>query len=147
MTTRCGKIYNVDVKYFTDGFTKLRNPSPVGGGYTIVDENNTVITVENIDKVGMTNNEAELLGVWHCLNICDEFDTISTDSMNTISWVRTNKAKKVKRQDLLPFIFECQKLIEEKIINLIWEGREHNLAGIYNETNHLDTCIIPSWKR
>lgn len=135
------------MKYFTDGFTKLKNPSPVGGGYTIVDENNTVIAVENIDKIGMTNNEAELLGVWHCLNICEEFDTISTDSMNTISWVRTKKLKKVKRQDLLQIIVECQKILSEKIINLIWEGREHNLAGIYNETNHLDTCIIPLWKR
>jgi ribonuclease HI len=89
------------MKYYTDGFTKLKNPSPLGGGYTIVDENNTVITVENINKVGFTNNEAELLGVYNCLKICNKKDIISTDSMNTIAWVRAKKLKKVARQDLI----------------------------------------------
>ena len=130
------------MKYFSDGFTKLKNPSDVGGGYTIVDENNVLVHLENIDKRGFTNNEAELLGVWHCLNICGEFDIISTDSMNTIAWVRTKNLKKVARQDLLDIIKECKKMVADKAVNLIWEGREHNLAGIYNEREHIDTCNI-----
>ena len=131
------------MKFFTDRFTKLRNPSPKGGGYSIIDENNTVLTVENIEKEGMTNNEAELLAVYHCLEeFCGTADVISTDSMNTIAWIRTNKIKKVARQDLVDIILKCKNLIKEKMVNLIWESREHNLAGIYNEENKLDTFNI-----
>lgn len=128
------------MKFFTDGFTKLKNPSPVGGGYTILDENNTVLAVENIEKEGMTNNEAEILGIYHCLKeFCIMADTISTDSMNSISWIRSKKDKKIARQDLLEIILKCRILIKDKMTNLIWEGRERNLAGIYNEEKGLDT--------
>lgn len=134
------------MKYYTDGFTLESNPSKKGGGYSILDENNTVIAVENIQKEGFTNNEAELLGVYHCLHLCEPGDSISTDSMNTIAWIKTKKLKKVARQDLLSIIIECKKLIEDKIINLMWEGREFNLAGIYNEENKLDTFNIDTQK-
>ena len=128
------------MKYFTDGFTKLKNPSPIGGGYTVLDENNTLLKVENIKKTGLTNNEAELLGVYYCLKeFCKIGDVISTDSMNTIAWIRSKKDKKIHRQDLLEVILRCRELIILKEINIIWEGREYNLAGIYNEENHLDT--------
>lgn len=121
------------VKYYTDGFTIRGNPSKVGGGYTIINENNEVLITENIEKVGMTNNEAELLGVWHALHLCNEFDVVSTDSMNTIAWLRTNNLKKVARQNLLDIIKECKEIVASKQVNIIWEGREHNLAGIHNE--------------
>lgn len=134
------------MKFYTDGFTKLKNPSPQGGGYTIINENNEVLVVENIDKVGFTNNEGELLGVWHALHLCGEFDVISTDSMNTIAWLRTNKLQKVARQDLLDIIKECKDLVAEKQVNIIWEGREHNLAGIYNEQNKIDTANVGLFK-
>jgi ribonuclease HI len=129
------------MKYYTDGFTLLKNPSPVGGGYTIFDENNTKILVENILKQGLTNNEAELQGVAACAALAKNKDIISTDSMNTIAWLRTKKTKKIARQDLLPIIIKAQKLIEKKKINIIWEGRDHNLAGIYNEEQGIDTGV------
>lgn len=122
------------MKYFTDGFTELKNPSPTGGGYTIVDENGVLLRIENISKSHFTNNEAELLGVYNCLkDYCIEGDIVSTDSMNTIAWVRTKKLHKVSRKDLSDIIFECGKLIVDKKINLMWEGRDYNLAGHYNE--------------
>lgn len=129
------------MKYYIDGFTKIKNPSPVGGGYSIFNENNTLIKVENIDKVGMTNNEAELLGLLNCLKEVKIGDTISTDSMNTIAWIRTKKDKKIARQDLLPIILECRQMLNSYKINLIWEGRDFNLAGIYNEKSGIDTGI------
>lgn len=130
-----------NMKYYTDGFTLLKNPSPTGGGYSILDENGTVITVKNIKKEGLTNNEAELCGLVDCLERAEMYDEISTDSMNTIAWLRTKKLKKVARQDLLEIIKRGQQLIEEKHINVMWEGREVNLAGIYNEDTGLDTAI------
>lgn len=130
------------MKYYIDGFTKLRNPSPVGGGYSIFDENNTLIKVENIDKVGMTNNEAELLGLLNCLKEVKIGDTISTDSMNTIAWIRTKKDKKIARKDLLPIILECRQMINSYKVNLIWESREFNLAGHYNENSGIDTGLF-----
>lgn len=129
------------MKYYTDGFTKVSNPSPTGGGYSIFDENNTKITVENIEKVGMTNNEAELLGMHRAICLAKDGDTISTDSMNTIAWLRTKKKNKIARQDLLWIIEACREHLEHKKINIIWEGRDYNLAGIYNETGKLDTGI------
>ena len=138
-------MYTVDksMKYFTDGFTLEKNPSPRGGGYTIFNEKNELLKTQNIDKSGMTNNEAEILGVFECLKLyCKEGDIISTDSMNTIAWVRTKKLGKVARQDLLDIIIKCKKMIEDKKVNLIWEGREYNLAGVYNEKNKIDTCDI-----
>lgn len=130
------------MKYYIDGFTKLKNPSPIGGGYSIFDENNTLIKVENIDKVGMTNNEAELLGLLNCLKEVKMNDTISTDSMNTIAWIRSKKDKKIARQDLLSLILQCRQIINSCNINLMWEGRDHNLAGIYNEKTGIDTGMF-----
>lgn len=129
------------MKFYIDGFTKLRNPSPIGGGYSIFDENNTLIKVENIKKIGMTNNEAELLGLLNCLKEVKIGDTISTDSMNTIAWIRTKKDKKIARKDLLPIILECRQMIDSLKVNLIWEGRDYNLAGKYNENSGIDTGI------
>lgn len=128
------------MKYYIDGFTKLRNPSPIGGGYSIFDENNTLIKVENIDKVGMTNNEAELIGLLNCLKEVRIGDTISTDSMNTIAWIRTKKSNKISRKDLIPIIMECRQMLESLKVNLIWEGRDFNLAGKYNEDSGIDTA-------
>jgi ribonuclease HI len=130
------------MKYYFDGFTLRRNPSPIGGGYTIVDDNNTLIKVENIKKIGLTNNEAELRGLLGCLEVASKGDILSTDSFNTISWIRTLKDKKIARKDLLVTIRACRELMEEKEINLIWEGRDYNLAGIYNEENKLDSARI-----
>lgn len=135
-------MLSVSKKYYTDGFTVQKNPSPVGGGYTIVDENDKHLLTQNIDKVGLTNNEAELQGVYRCLkDYCQVGDIISTDSMNTIAWVRAKNLRKVARQDILDVIIQCKKLIADKKINLMWEGRDYNLAGVYNEHNKLDTCI------
>lgn len=129
------------MKYYSDGFTNGSNPSKTGGGYSIVDENNTLLVLEKIEKKGFTNNEAELLGLFHALTIADRGSTISTDSKNTLAWVfQKKKKKKHGRPDLIPCIKECSALIEEKHISVIWEPRELNLAGIFNDEKGLDTA-------
>ena len=119
------------MKLYTDGYTLIGNPSPKGGGFTVLDENNKVLIHEKIEKEGLTNNEAELRGLLWALKESKTGDKISTDSSVIISWLRRGKTK--ARKDLTELIQECVKLKNEKNIELIWEGRDSNLAGIYNE--------------
>lgn len=134
-------------KYYTDGFCFESNPSKTGGGYTIVDENNKLIVNHKILKEGFTNNESELLGVYNTLLLSQSKDVISTDSKNTILWIESMKGvhengkpkkKKRSRKDLDSIKLECYRLLISKEISLIWEPREMNLAGIYNENSGLD---------
>lgn len=120
------------MKYYTDCFVIGTNPSQIGGGYTIMDENNNLIKQETVEKVGFTNNEGELLGILNALRLAESGDVISTDSMCCMSWCFKGKSK--SRPDLLNVFKECNELITKKKINLCWEGRNFNLAGIHNET-------------
>lgn len=131
------------MKYYSDGFLFLSNPSTIGGGFTIINEDHQLIVNERIMKSGLTNNEAELMGVYNALKIAAENDTVSTDSNVILLWVTRwgKKKKKNARKDLEPFKAESFKLMNEKNINLIWEPREKNLAGIYNEDAGLDNGI------
>ena len=119
------------MKYYTDGFCRASNPSPYGGGYTIVDENNNLIRHEEVEKVGFTNNEGEILGILGAAKLAKEGDQISTDSMCCLGWANAGKSK--ARPDLNHIFQECKRLIADKKLNLMWERRDFNLAGIYNE--------------
>ena len=139
------------MKYYTDGFLFLSNPSPIGGGYTIIDENNNLISNERVMKKGLTNNEAELLGVYNALKLAEVGDTISTDSQIILGWINNGEyikknyprkeSKKARRVDLDPIRIESYDLMISKKIKLIWEEREKNLAGIYNEDAGLDNGL------
>lgn len=121
------------MKYYTDGWMMGNNPSPLGGGFTITNESGEVIKREEIYKKGFTNNEAEIRGIEFALEYADKGDTVSTDSMCCLTWARTGKSK--ARPDLKERLQHCKLLFTEKEINLMWEGRDFNLAGIYNEEN------------
>lgn len=121
------------MKYYTDGFMIGGNPSDTGGGFTIVDENNESIHREVVNKKNFTNNEAETLGILKALTIAKEGDTVSTDSMCCLGWVNRGKSK--ARPDLNELLSTAKFLAEKKKINLCWERRDFNLAGIYNEQN------------
>lgn len=130
------------MKYFTDGYLFLSNPSPIGGGYTIVDNDNWLVECVKINKIGFTNNEAELLGIYNTLKIANVGDVISSDSQITVNWVKQDKlSKKRARRDLDHIKIAAHKLMIDKKINLIWEPREKNLAGIFNEERELDDSI------
>lgn len=119
------------MKLYTDGYTLIGNPSPKGGGFTVVNKENKLLIHERIEKEGLTNNEAELRGLNWALKEGKTGDEISTDSNVVLSWLRRGKTK--ARKDLNELIQECVRLKKEKSISLIWEGRDSNLAGIYNE--------------
>jgi ribonuclease HI len=117
--------------YYSDGFTLIGNPSPLGGGYTIVDESNDLIKTETVYKKGLANNEAELLGVLEALKLCSRQDTIITDSQNTLAWIKSGNPK--ARPDLKEMCIEAKELVSYKQVSVIWKPRAVNLAGIYNE--------------
>jgi len=122
------------MKYYTDGWMMgSKNPSPYGGGFTVVDEDNELIKREEVRHQGFTNNEAEIRGIKFALEYAEKGDSVSTDSMCCLSWV--NKGKSKARPDLFELLQECKKLKTEKGINFHWEGRDFNLAGIYNENS------------
>lgn len=129
------------MRYHVDGFTLHKNPSAFGGGYTITDENGSLLSRECFLKEGFTNNDGELLAIYSALKIAKNGDSILSDSSVCIGWVergRTNRKKLkfgggITREDLLPLIRVCFNLAKQKKISLIWTPREENLAGNYNE--------------
>jgi len=120
------------MKYYTDGWMMgSKNPSPYGGGYTVVREDGVLIERKEIKRTGFTNNEAEIRGIEFALEYAEKGDIISTDSMCCLSWVNRGRSK--VRKDLFELLQSCKKTKEEKHINLCWESRDFNLAGLYNE--------------
>ena len=118
-------------RIYSDGYTIGSNPSRVGGGFAIIKEGGEFVCEKEILKVGMTNNEAELLGVLEATEVAEQFDTIVTDSMNTYWWVMKRKCK--ARPDLKFIAEKAYSNILQKNLELIQEGRETNLAGNYIE--------------
>lgn len=119
------------MKIYSDGYTIGRNPSNIGGGFVVMNELKEVLNHTEILKVGMTNNEAELLGVLKAAELAGEYDTIITDSMNTLAWVLKRKCK--ARPDLKPQANEAYSYILQKNLDLIQQPRDTNLAGNYIE--------------
>jgi len=128
-------------KYYTDGYTLLSNPSPAGGGFSIVNEYGELINHTQTFKKDFTNNEAEVTAIVHALEICKPNDIISSDSKTAITWI--NIAYSKTRKDLIPLLRHGKDLCTSKNISLIWEGRDFNLAGYFNErydTGKPETC-------
>jgi len=115
----------------TDGFQFHANPSPVGGGFTLVDSYGDVIERKTILKVGMTNNEAELLGVVRAVEVVDSKGIVYTDSKVVARWVQRGRAR--GRPDLNEVICKCKELVKKKKVKIKFVPRNENLAGSYNE--------------
>ena len=117
--------------YHADGFVQGHNPSYTGGGFTVCDETGEVVMHKQIMKYGFTNNEGELLGVLHAAMLASHGDTIITDSMNTIRWIKSGNPK--ARPDLKEQCQLAKETIEFKGLKLTWRPRHENLAGQFNE--------------
>lgn len=118
--------------WYVDGYTDGKNPSDTGGGFVVFKDDKHFIT-QHIDKNNFTNNEAELLGVLFCSGIADDNDTIFTDSMNTIYWVKSGKPK--ARPDLKEIVNMAKSMVSKKHLQIKFIKREQNLAGNYIENS------------
>jgi len=118
------------MKYYIDGFTFGGNPG-YGGGYTIVNEFGDLIDRKQVFKDNFTNNEGEVLGLKRAIEIAKSGDIISTDSQNNLYWLCSGSSE--KRPDLNKELAHSKSMLFDSGITILWERREYNLAGIYNE--------------
>ena len=124
---------------YADGFVLgYRNPSKLGGGYTVTDTAGNVLENKTIYKEHFTNNEAELRACLAALMLSNNRDTVIVDSKNTISWVSNPFKKKQSRHDLDDIKIQCYELLQDKSVKLVWKSRDKNKAGIFNENNGFD---------
>lgn len=115
-----------------DGFVMGKNPSPIGGGYTLVDGKGNLLYRREIRNLGsFTNNDGELRGLVHALLIAKENDIVITDSKTVYWWVCKGRAK--ARPDLTEICKIGNQAMHSKKVEIRWVRRDENLAGIYNE--------------
>jgi ribonuclease HI len=117
--------------YHVDGFAIADNPSPIGGGYTIIDENGELVERWYEKKKGMTNNEVELRGLFVAAAYVRTGDTIITDRSNSLVLYCAGKSK--ARPDINPTIIGIHRRLAGKTVFVKWWPREEHLAGRYNE--------------
>jgi|SRR5579872_2765786 len=115
-----------------DGWMIQSNPSPLGGGFTVISDTQTI--THQMDYPGFTNNHAEILALACGVHLAQPHDTIRTDSQIALAWVKRRNSP--KRPDLNPIIRFIARYAEDKHLLLEWIPREHNRAGIYNEQHH-----------
>lgn len=122
-------------EYHCDGFTVLKNPSEVGGGFTVAEDGRIIVSI-NAPRPGLTNNEAELLACYYACLLAENGSVIVTDSRNTLAWVRSGKPK--ARPDLGWLAQATHDSVLEKDLLVVWRGRGENVAGIYNEATYAE---------
>lgn len=116
--------------YYVDGFTVGSNPSPRGGGFTVLDQDGNLIERREVRRY-FTCNEGELLGIAFAVSKAQPGDEIRTDSQCAVAWVKNGRSK--ARPDLGELCAETRRVLERKGLELRWVRREQNLAGIFNE--------------
>lgn len=120
------------MKIYCDGYTIGANPSNVGGGFVVMNEDLQILSHFEIKKSHFTNNEAELLAALKAMELAEPYDEIITDSTNTVAWITKCKVK--ARPDLLPFAIKARDFLTTKHLDFYQRPREENLAGIHIET-------------
>jgi ribonuclease HI len=116
-----------------DGFVLDRNPSPRGGGFTVVREHDNQLIVNHfIMRVGFTNNDGELLAIAYAAHKAEPGDTIVTDAQCMTYWCKSGACG--ARPDLTPIAAKVKRWMKDKNLTLVWKRRNDNLAGLFNET-------------
>jgi ribonuclease HI len=116
---------------YTHGFVFKQNPSHIGGGYTVVDEDGTLIEREQVLKSDFTNNEAALLAISRAVELSEDGGLVMTDSMTAKDWIKRGRSQ--KRSDLNPLICQCREQVLRKGVRVLYSQRSQNLAGLYNK--------------
>ncbi len=112
------------MKIWADGFS-----NPKRCGYVVYDSKEAPLIITFNEK--KTNNECEYEAVYAACRVCNIGDTISTDSQ--LVYNQIINGWKVNAEHLKEYIRLIKQLVKDKEINLIWEPRELNKAGVYIE--------------
>jgi ribonuclease HI len=116
--------------WHVDGFTLGPNPSPHGGGFTVIGPAGQLVVSHTLYRP-MTCNEAELLAVAFAVWRASSQDVIYTDSQTAFYWIRSGVCK--SRPDLTTVARKTKHWIQTKSLTVTLVPRERNLAGHYNE--------------
>jgi len=118
--------------FYCDGYQIDGNPGTQGGATVVrLDDNKVYKSTYKRDKV--TNNEVELDAAILAAVNAKKGDTIITDSKLVVLYGTRDKTRAKSKFPELKFRGKkLSKLLKEKELNIIWEPRDNNLAGIYN---------------
>jgi len=131
MTNKKYPKHGLPPSIFADGFLFRANPSPTGGGYTVVNKQGEVLAREIIEQPGLTNNEAELRGLIRAIELAEKRSSVGTDSRVARAWVCRGRSR--ARRDLRTILKRTRKLLLEKEVEIVFVPRELNPAGILND--------------
>lgn len=113
-------------KTYVDGYLIDTNPSDKGG-FTIAIEDK--IKTYEIKQKNLTNNQVEIMAC--IVGMLEKPKIIISDSQIAVKCI--NGEWKGKNEKLLPLINLGRVMLKIKKKTLIWEKRDNNLAGIYND--------------
>lgn len=115
-------------KLYCDGHFIDRKP-----GYSIVNSEGTLIDTNRCPSnfPALDAIDAEIWAIIVALEMSEKGDLVSTDSMAALSSVNGGRSK--TRPFLDEWLWRAHNLMIDKNINLMWERREFNLAGQFNE--------------
>jgi ribonuclease HI len=110
---------------FTDGH--LDGLNGIGGvfadsGYSLIQIKGKTIT-KTYQKKSLTNNEAELLAIFHACDLAKKNDIICSDSQVALTISRTGKSSTDRFQLIAIAI---KHIIDKKKLTLQWVPRENN---------------------
>jgi ribonuclease HI len=74
-----------------------------------------------------TNNDMEYEGLIRALTLAEEGDTVYTDSQLVIGHL--TKGWRCFALNLQPRLDKARAILEDKKVNIMWIGRDHNKAG------------------
>ena len=116
-------------KTFVDGYLKGQNPSNEGGATICLYDD---CKSYNIKQEGLTNNQVEIIAC--ILGMLEKRKIIISDSQIAVNCL--NGTWKSHEEYLQPLVNLGRIILQLKKKKLVWERRDTNLAGIYNETHY-----------
>lgn len=116
-------------KTYVDGYLVYSNPSNKGG-ITIANENE--IKTYSINQDGLTNNQVEIMAC--IVGMFEKGKVIVSDSQLAVNCL--NGIWEVKQEFLKPLVSLGKIILKIRKKRLIWERRDTNLAGIYNDEHY-----------
>jgi len=111
--------------YYVDGSSSF-----IGREIAVTDNDGNLLLSKKYKKE-LTNNELEYEAIIAALELCENGDSIYSDSKLCVEQIIGNF--KIRQAHLEPYATRAKKILETKKVTITWIPRERNLAGKYLE--------------